>query len=263
MTSRIATRQLDSSEAWNVDEPAIRSLISRSSWPYRKPSRFDGGKTLSAADPLTLRHPLTCDSLEQNCPFCSNAKPGGGKEKYNPRPEGPKGTLATVCLKAYAPSYSPLRSFGNRIPDLLRAHGFVTGPELAGAVSEAGGLGLMSFSRNPPELLRRDIAVMRAHTGLPFGVNMLLTADVSEQVAVCCEERVPILSFFWGDPAPFVKPAHDAGLKVMHQVGSVSEAEETVCAGVDVIIAQGVEAGGHVRGEVPKLLGFRCNPYKA
>ena len=77
---------------------------------------------------------------------------------------------------------------------------FVTGPELAGAVSEAGGLGLMSFSRNPPELLRRDIAVMRAHTGLPFGVNMLLTADVSEQVAVCCEERVPILSFFWGTP---------------------------------------------------------------
>ena len=128
--------------------------------------------------------------------------------------------------------------------------GFVTGPELAGAVSDAGGLGLMSFSRNPPELLRRDIVVMRAHTGRPFGVNMLLTADVSEQVAVCCEERVPILSFFWGDPAPFVKAAHDAGLKVMHQVGSVSEAEETVRAGVDVIIAQGMEAGGHVRGEV-------------
>jgi len=117
-------------------------------------------------------------------------------------------------------------------------------------VSEAGGLGLMSFSRNPPELLRRDIGFARAHTRRPFGVNMLLSAEVSEQVAVCCEERVPLLSFFWGDPAPFVKPAHDAGMKVIHQVGSVSEAEKAVRAGVDIIIAQGVEAGGHVRGEV-------------
>ena len=139
---------------------------------------------------------------------------------------------------------------GIEVPIFCAPMGFVTGPELAGAVSEAGGLGLMSFSRNPPDLLRRDIAALRTYTRRPFGVNVLLTADVSEQIAVCIEERVPLLSFFWGDPAPFVKSAHDAGLKVIHQVGSVAEAEEAARAGVDVIIAQGVEAGGHLRGEV-------------
>jgi len=139
---------------------------------------------------------------------------------------------------------------GIESPIFCAPMGFVSGPELAAAVSEAGGMGLMSFSRNPPDLLRRDINSMRASTGRPFGVNMLLPAKVSEHVAVCVEERVPLLSLFWGDAAPFVKPAHDAGLKVVHQVGSVSEAKEAVRAGVDIIIAQGVEAGGHVRGEV-------------
>ena len=142
---------------------------------------------------------------------------------------------------------------GIRYPIFCAPMGFVTGPELAGAASQAGGLGLMSFSRNPPHLLRNDIRAIRARTDRPFGVNMLLPADVSEHVAVCIEERVPLLSFFWGDPSPFVDPAHDAGLRVIHQVGSVAEAKAAADAGVDVIIAQGVEAGGHVRGEISTL----------
>jgi len=73
--------------------------------------------------------------------------------------------------------------------------GFITGPELAAAVSEAGGLGIMSFGRNPAHLLRQDIRRVRSETARPFGVNMLLPADVTEHVAVCIEERVPLLSF--------------------------------------------------------------------
>lgn len=61
---------------------------------------------------------------------------------------------------------------------------------------------------------------------------------------------MPVLSFFWGDPAPYVQPAHAAGLKVIHQVGAVDEAVQAANAGVDVVIAQGVEAGGHVAGQV-------------
>ncbi len=150
--------------------------------------------------------------------------------------------------------HTPLCSFlGIRFPIFCAPMGFVTGPDLAGAVSQAGGLGLMSFSRNPPEILRNDIRALRERTDRPFGVNMLLPADVDEQVAVCIEERVPLLSFFWGDPSAFVDPAHQVGLKVIHQVGSVAEAKTAADAGVDVIIAQGVEAGGHVRGEVSTL----------
>lgn len=142
---------------------------------------------------------------------------------------------------------------GIDVPILCAPMGFVTGPELAAAVSNAGGLGIMSFSRNPPETLRREIRRLRDLTPKPFGVNLLLPAGVEAHVAVCLEERVPLLSLFWGDPAPFVKPAHQAGVAVIHQVGSVAEAAQAAAAGVDMIIAQGVEAGGHVRGEISTL----------
>ena len=59
---------------------------------------------------------------------------------------------------------------------------------------------------------------------------------------------MPILSFFWGNPSPFIERAHEVGIKVFHQVGSVRAAQRVVRAGVDVIIAQGVEAGGHIEG---------------
>jgi NAD(P)H-dependent flavin oxidoreductase YrpB (nitropropane dioxygenase family) len=84
-------------------------------------------------------------------------------------------------------------------------------------------------------------------------VNLILHFPVEDQVAVCLEERVPVLSFFWGDPTPYVGRAHAAGVKVFHQIGSVAEAERAAAAGVDVIVAQGVEAGGHVAGEVSTL----------
>jgi nitronate monooxygenase len=128
--------------------------------------------------------------------------------------------------------------------------GFVTGPELAAAVSNAGGLGIMSFSANPPAVLRQEIRRLRALTDKPFGVNLILHFPVEEHVTVCLEERVPVLSFFWGDPTPYVGAAHDAGVKVFDQVGSVAGAQRAARAGVDVIIAQGGEAGGHLAGDV-------------
>jgi NAD(P)H-dependent flavin oxidoreductase YrpB (nitropropane dioxygenase family) len=131
--------------------------------------------------------------------------------------------------------------------------GFVTEPELAAAVSNAGGLGILSFSRNPPEMLRHEIRRLRGLTEKPFGVNLLLPAGVDDHVAVCLEERIPVLSLFWGDPSGYVEPAHRAGVLVIHQLGSVAEARQVVAAGVDIVIAQGVEAGGHVRGEVSTL----------
>ena len=141
------------------------------------------------------------------------------------------------------------------VPILGAPLGMIAGPELAAAVSNAGGLGIMSFNANPPPVLREEIQRLRRLTDRPFGVNVLLdgprlpfpTADV---VGVCIEERVPLLSLFWGDPTPYVERAHAAGLKVIDQVGSVAAAQRSVRAGVDVVIAQGVEAGGHVAGQV-------------
>ncbi|HJT81056.1 MAG TPA: nitronate monooxygenase [Chthoniobacterales bacterium] len=129
----------------------------------------------------------------------------------------------------------------------------ITGPELAAAVSNAGGFGILQAQLAPPPQFREAIKQTRSLTERPFGVNLILHFPVDEQVAICIEEQVPVISFFWGDPKPHVARCHDAGIKVMHQVGSVAEAQRAVDAGVDIIIAQGVEAGGHVRGEVSTL----------
>src|SRR5207244_12668456 len=143
---------------------------------------------------------------------------------------------------------------GIDLPIIAAPMGFVTGPELAAAVSNAGGLGVMSFSGNPPPVLREEIRRLRRLTRKPFGVNLILFFPIEDHVAVCLEERVPVLSLFWGDPAPYVARAHAAGVMVMHQVGSVAAARRAAAAGVTVIVAQGVEAGGHVEGTVGTMV---------
>jgi NAD(P)H-dependent flavin oxidoreductase YrpB (nitropropane dioxygenase family) len=130
----------------------------------------------------------------------------------------------------------------------------LSGPELVAAVSNAGGLGLLQAQLCPLPLFRQQIQQVRTLTDRPFGVNLILHFPVEEHVAICIEERVPVLSFFWGDPSPYVGRTHAAGIRVFHQVGSVSEAQHAVRAGIDVVVAQGWEAGGHVRGEVSTLV---------
>ena len=141
--------------------------------------------------------------------------------------------------------------FGIEFPILVAPMGAnITSIELAAAVSNAGGLGIISFGNNPPPLLREQVGRLRELTDKPFGVNFLLEFPLEDHVAACIDEKVPVLSFFWGDPSPYVEPAHAAGLIVVDQVGTVESAKRSARAGVDVIIAQGVEAGGHVAGTV-------------
>src|SRR6516164_2338631 len=116
----------------------------------------------------------------------------------------------------------------------------LTGPELVAAVSNAGGLGILQAQFCPPPVFREEIRRVRALTARPFGVNLLLHFPVEDQVDVCLEERVAVLSLFWGDPTPYVERAHAAGVKVFHQVGSVADARRAA-------------AGGHVAGEVSTL----------
>lgn len=142
---------------------------------------------------------------------------------------------------------------GIEYPIFAAPMGFVTGPELAAAVSNAGGLGILSFSGNPPITLRERIRRLRGLTDKPFGVNLLLHYTIEEHLKVCLEEEVPVLSFFWGDPSPYIQMAHDAGIKIINQVGSVGEAIKSSRSSVDIIIAQGVEAGGHIAGEVATI----------
>jgi nitronate monooxygenase len=125
--------------------------------------------------------------------------------------------------------------------------GGTSGPELVAAVSNAGACGVLGMGGLPAPYIRQQIQHLRSLTDKPFGVNLLLPLLREGQIDACLEEGVPILVLFWGDPKPFVAEAHRRGTKVLIQVGSVEEATAAAAMGVDAIIAQGIEAGGHVK----------------
>lgn len=147
-------------------------------------------------------------------------------------------------------------------PVLSVGFGAGAGAELAAAVSGAGGFGVIGATGMPPEFLRAECQRARALTSAPFGVNLITAEDTDagpEQraadveylramIAAAADGGATAVVLFWGDPAPYVEVAHECGLIVLMQVGSVEEGQAVVGAGVDAVIAQGLEAGGHVRG---------------
>jgi nitronate monooxygenase len=154
-------------------------------------------------------------------------------------------------------------------------------PELAAAVAEAGGIAMLAASGVPADDLRDQIRAVRARTGRPFGVNFLLAGiedgnhdsagmqrfldrfraelglppgdpepslpapQLAAQLEVCVEERVPILGAALGEPAPLAAARDEIGAQLWAMVTSVEEARRVEAGGVDVIVAQGGEAGGH------------------
>ena len=147
---------------------------------------------------------------------------------------------------------------GIDVPILNVGYGWSATPELAAAVSNAGGLGVMGLGI-PADQIERCVTAARSLTTRPFGGNIIIAAFGSPhateegrqarraQIEAALAARIPVLVLFWGDPAPFVAPAHAAGAKLLIQVGSAEEAAAAARAGVDAVIAQGVEAGGHVK----------------
>jgi nitronate monooxygenase len=91
---------------------------------------------------------------------------------------------------------------------------------------------------------------MRALSSKPFGVNLLPAVAREGMIDACIEERPPIIVFFLGDPTPWIGKAQRSGIKVVVQVGTVDEERTAAQAGADAIIAQGLEAGGHVQATV-------------
>jgi NAD(P)H-dependent flavin oxidoreductase YrpB (nitropropane dioxygenase family) len=128
-------------------------------------------------------------------------------------------------------------------------------PPLVAAVSNAGGMGTLGASPLPPPAVRAMIQTIRALTVRPFGVNFITRFTEAAHIDVCLEERVPVVSFHWDDPpAAFIARLRRGGVKVWLQVGSVELARAAVELGVDAVIAQGSEAGGHVRGAASTLV---------
>lgn len=131
-------------------------------------------------------------------------------------------------------------------------------PALAAAVAEAGGLGMLSITWSDPAVSRERIREAQARTYRSFAVNIVLDPDSKptppeESLEVALDEGVEVVSFSFGDADPYVERVHDAGGSVMQTVGSAAEAKAASDAAVDVVVAQGWEAGGHVQSEVATL----------
>jgi NAD(P)H-dependent flavin oxidoreductase YrpB (nitropropane dioxygenase family) len=142
---------------------------------------------------------------------------------------------------------------GIEIPIIQAPMGGAVGPALAAAVSNAGGLGTLALWGADIEALRRQVRETRALTSKPFAVNLNLEFPQEERLDACLQEGVPIISFFWREPSALVARAKEAGAIVLHTVSTAKEARHAVECGVDVIVAQGWEAGGHVRGMVATM----------
>jgi nitronate monooxygenase len=134
------------------------------------------------------------------------------------------------------------------VPVMQAPIGPAATPELVAAVSGAGGIGCLGASWTDPAGLREQIGAVRRLTDRPFAVNLVLAFEQAERLEVCAQERVALVSFSWGVAPELVARAHAAGCQVLVQAGSVAEAVAGAQAGCDVVIAQGVEAGGHVQG---------------
>ena len=135
---------------------------------------------------------------------------------------------------------------GIRHPVLLGGMASGTDSRLVGAVSRAGGLGTLGASTLPLEAIEAEVATIREMTPAPFGVNLLLWMATPERVRTVLDLQPPVFSTAWGDPTPYIEMAHEAGCLVMHMAHDVPSAVMAARAGVDVIVAQGHEGGGHV-----------------
>lgn len=142
---------------------------------------------------------------------------------------------------------------GIEIPIVQAPMGGAVPADLAAAVSNAGALGTLPLWRADSETLRDTLRKMRSLSSRPFAVNLNMEFPQEDRLEACLEEGVPIISFFWRDPGALVKRAKSAGAVVMYTVGTADDARRAVDGGVDVIVAQGWEAGGHVRGTVATL----------
>ncbi len=136
--------------------------------------------------------------------------------------------------------------FKIRLPIIQAGMVWCSGWRLASAVSNAGGLGLLGAGSMNPDLLREHIKKCHAATSKPFGVNLpLLYSGISELVRVVEEENVKIVFTSAGNPATWTARFKDAGITVVHVVSSARFALKAAKSGVDAVVAEGFEAGGH------------------
>ena len=142
---------------------------------------------------------------------------------------------------------------GIQYPIFQGGMAWIADGKLAAAVSNAGGLGIISAMNADSDYLREQINTARKLTDKPFGVNIMLQSPHAEEVAkVVAEEKVPVVTTGAGSPAKFMEMWHESGIKVIPVIASVAMAKKMEKCGAAAVIAEGQESGGHI-GELTTM----------
>lgn len=142
---------------------------------------------------------------------------------------------------------------GISYPIIQGGMAWVATGELAAAVSAAGGLGVIGAGNAPPETVRQEIRKVRERTDRPFGVNIYyMSPYVEELIDLVCAEKVPVVTTGAGNPGKHLPKLKAAGVKVIPVVASVALAKRLERLGVDALVAEGMECGGHI-GEIATM----------
>lgn len=157
-----------------------------------------------------------------------------------------------LAVRQGCPSTRLVTEYGLKYPFASAGMAFVALEDLVVAVSEAGGMGMLGATPEPPDFLRARLQNIKARTTKPFGVDFVL-AEANGQpftgpphIDICAQEQVPLVVFHFGvPPASWIDTLHAAGTRVWVQCATLDMADDALCAGADGIVAQGSEAGGH------------------
>ncbi len=142
---------------------------------------------------------------------------------------------------------------GIEYPIIQGGMAWVATAELAAAVSNGGGLGLIAAGGAPADVVREQIRKCRELTDKPFGVNVMLMSPFAEEVMqVIIEEKPAVVATGAGNPGKYMEPLKAAGIKVLPVIASVAMAQKMEKQGADAVIAEGTEAGGHI-GEITTM----------
>lgn len=142
---------------------------------------------------------------------------------------------------------------GTEYPIIQGGMAWVATAELAAAVSNGGGLGLVAAGGAPAEVVREQIKKCRELTDKPFGVNVMLMSPFAEDVMnVIIEEKPAVVATGAGNPGKYIERLKVAGIKILPVIASVAMAQKMEKMGVDAVIAEGTEAGGHI-GEITTM----------
>lgn len=144
------------------------------------------------------------------------------------------------------------RLFGLRTPIVQAPMGGVAGSRLVSAVANAGAFGILPIWHLPVDVARALVAETRARTRRPFAVNLRADLDQHDHARAAVDAGAAAVHLFWGDPLPVARSVHQRGARLLTTVWDADSARRALDAGACAVIAQGVEAGGHVRGTRPR-----------